>query len=235
MTPSEEIHDRREEQSNCCPEDTSRNCCSTPGETSRNAQIPRVRSWGRTAILTVIVSAAVLLSARAFMKGSATDGTDARPGASVTSGGVVNSGLANATPPSPDASSASCCPTVSSAAEATEYAAGSDAVFLILSGDGSREIHSVTDQVEAVVNALTTRGKLVRALTLDQDAPGYDELAQKAAAQSYPCVIALAPSGQLSSAGSEITEDGLLRAFVEATIPSASCDTPCGVTEACGN
>lgn len=236
MTPSERTHDRREEQGECCPDGSSQDCCRTTGGTGQDGQRPKAHSWGRTAVFVVIMLAAVLLGARALMRGTSAEVADPQPEAIVTTGAGGGPGLTEATTdaPSPNASSASCCPAVSSAAEVTAYSAGKDAVFLILPGNRQGEVHAVAAQVEAVVNILIDQGRRVEGLTLAQGAPGYDALAREADVRSYPCVVVLGPSGQLSSVDGEITEDGLLRAFVEATMPPMSCGAPCGAPGTCG-
>ena len=121
------------------------------------------------------------------------------------------------------AAAVSCGVTLKSAESLEKLAADKDAVFVFLSGENDQQAQAVSRRVKAVVNKLSSRGKKVAAFTLNKDADGYDQFAKQFSVQSLPCVVVSGQGCESPKLTGDITEDRLIRAFVEATVPVSSC------------
>ncbi len=234
MIPADTTDNQSQRGRDCCPEGSNQDCCSSSGERGSGDRPAGGRSLGRTILFVVIVLAAVLLSGRALMRGTSSEGTDPDTRALTETGGAPGLAGGESDPQFDVACSPSDCAVPGFPELAATLVKDKDAVFLILPGERPEETEAVADQVEKVVTLLTGQGKQVLARTLEQDEPGYNELTQTSGVGSSLSVIVLGSSGQLASATGEITGEGLLRAFVEATMSAPACGTSCGSSEACG-
>ena len=119
-----------------------------------------------------------------------------------------------------------------SVAEVEQAGADKEVLFVLLPGESGLPAPDFIGELEATVDKLITKGKKVAAFMLHEKAEGYDKLVKDFEVESFPSVIVAGNIGQSSVLAGDVTETTLLRAFVLATTPAASCGDNAKV--ACG-
>lgn len=204
----------------------SAECCPAPPENVAGGADSSGRSWGSLTIFVLVILMAVGVGSYSVLKRSARK-TQAPKKPPITSSSAVKAGKSTKAAAADErpskAAAVSCGVTLKSAESLEKLAADKDAVFVFLSGENDQQAQAVSRRVKAVVNKLSSRGKKVAAFTLNKDADGYDQFAKQFSVQSLPCVVVSGQGCESPKLTGDITEDRLIRAFVEATVPVSSC------------
>jgi hypothetical protein len=218
--------------SDCCPDGAAQGCCLLPqAATNAECRDSAYRSWGKKLALVLIVSMALAAGTYSFYKRS-TAKAQGQERLKIGSNLDERPGLSTDSPAAKDESSktdASSCDIPSNSMKLLgAQAVDKDAVFLFLPGDNKGKARSVSRQVEKVVDMLSAKGKKVVSITLTKNDEGYDQLKEEFSVESLPSVV-IAGGGcrPMMLNSSEITESNLLLAFVLASSPPSSCETPC--------
>lgn len=118
-----------------------------------------------------------------------------------------------------------------SLAELNEVAARTEAVFVVLPATNAARTASVQKEVETAVATITGRGTSMGMFLLNQDSQEYAGLAQKV---GVPAVLALTKGkGMALVADKEISQEGLLKAFVGSSRPSGCGPAGCAPGASC--
>ena len=111
-------------------------------------------------------------------------------------------------------------------AELNTVATNTEAVFVVVpSLDGDRTA-AIQKEVAAAATTITGRGTKVGTFLLSRDAQEYAGLVQQVGA---PAVLTMVKGGSMAAVkDKEVTQDGLLKAYVAASRPSSCCGSSCG-------
>ena len=111
-------------------------------------------------------------------------------------------------------------------AELNQVAADTDGVFVVLPSSDAERMTAIRKEVSAAAATLTARGTRMAKFILSQDSQEYAELAQQF---GTPAVLALCKGlGMAVVKDSEVTQDGLVKAFVASSRPSGCGPSGCG-------
>ncbi len=225
-------NDNEAMQGVCCTDGSYQGCCLVPPEGGSESRDSSFRSWRKTITFTLVVL--IALGAGAYSLYNRSVATAQGQGKQLLS----NAGLEQEAGPSTigpvtenrssESAAISCGHTLSSIKAIGEQAVDKEVVFIFLPGGDEGEAQALSRQVERVVEMLSSKGKRVAAFTLPENADGYGQLKEKFSVKSFPSVIVAGwgcRPAKLETA--EITESNLLLAFVQASMPSTSCETPC--------
>ncbi len=225
-------NDNEAMQGVCCTDGSYQGCCLVPPEGGSESRDSSFRSWRKTITFTLVVL--IALGAGAYSLYNRSVATAQGQGKQLLS----NAGLEQEAGPSTigpvtenrssESAAISCGHTLSSIKAIGEQAVDKEVVFIFLPGGDEGEAQALSRQVEKVVEMLSSKGKRVAAFTLPENADGYGQLKEKFSVKSFPSVIVAGwgcRPAKLETA--EITESNLLFAFVQASMPSTSCETPC--------
>jgi hypothetical protein len=111
-----------------------------------------------------------------------------------------------------------------SLASLNKVAADTHAVFILLAADDQESSQAAIKQIEAAAKTIRGGGTRISAFRLKQGTADYANLTKQL---SVPCVLALVKGGGVSGVSADqITETGLVQAFVAASRPSSGCCPP---------
>jgi len=109
--------------------------------------------------------------------------------------------------------------------ELNTVATNTEAVFVVVPSMDSDRTAAIQKEVSAAAATITGRGTKVGTFLLSRDAQEYAGLAQQAGA---PAVLTMVKGGGMAAVkDKEVTQDGLLKAYVEASRPSSCCGSGC--------
>ena len=197
-----EKHADKTEKNDCCPDDSSRQTCFSPFEKDKSGSccsgaIPREKMF----VFVIIMLAAIGVGGYSLVMK-----TDPPPDKQSTGTAKVLCGI----------------PTLDSIKTLKKLVVGKKVLFLLLPGKEEKPPLVLFQQVESYVKKLTTQGKQVVALTMQEHAEGYDEVVRQFSVKSFPSVVVWGAGCKSSTLSTDITESKLLRAFVMATTPVSS-------------
>lgn len=111
-------------------------------------------------------------------------------------------------------------------AELNQVAADTDGVFIVLPSSDAERMTAIRTEVSAAAATITARGTRMAKFILSQDSQEYAGLAQQV---GTPAVLAMCKGGGMAAVkDKEVTQDGLLKAFVASSRPSGCGPSGCG-------
>lgn len=200
--------------------------CASPSGSGPECCAPAVGATGRrkTLVFLAVMGAAVAVLAHGLMK---EDRLAAASDPSQNSGRVAADIAPDGEHGPGGASPAAGVSPLDSFVSLEPAAAGNEAVFVCLPGLKGEPVQHVPRQVESAVNTLKAQGKRVAAFTPNTKAEGYDRWARQFTPETSPFVVVLGRGCRPEQVTGEVTEDGLLRAFVRVSMPASSCGDTC--------
>jgi hypothetical protein len=113
-----------------------------------------------------------------------------------------------------------------SLAELNRAAADTEAAFVVLSSKNAGQMAAIQKEVSAAASTITSRGSRMGIFLLSQESQEYAVLAQRV---GTPAVLAMYKGRGVSAvADNQVTQEGLLRAFVASSRPSGCGPSGCG-------
>jgi len=220
----------------CCPGDPSKQqedsseCCPPPQDGASGGGGTSGTSRGKTLIFVAVMLIAVGVAGYSFSKRFVGKTQDPEQPL-VTSTNADAPGLSWRNPltielPS-ETAAVSCGVTLSSLKALDKVAADKEAVFILLPGESEESSRRATRHVDAVAKMLSDQGRQVAAFTLEKHGEGYEQLIKQFSVKSLPCVVVAGQGCGSAAVTAEITQIGLLRAFVQASMAPSSCGAPC--------
>ena len=104
-------------------------------------------------------------------------------------------------------------------------AAGDTAVFLFVPAEDQKDVEAIRTTILAAAEKITlrTRGTKIALHRLAKDSENYAQIIERTPA---PCVLAMVKGAGTVAVSGEITEQKLLKAYVNASRPKSSCCPP---------
>jgi hypothetical protein len=110
-----------------------------------------------------------------------------------------------------------------------DLAPGKDFAFVLLGGSDSGETTTATLTVQQALATLDKRGIKAAAVAVTQHDADYKKLVNAFSVDKLPAVVLLGSGGAPIVVAGEITEDILLRNYVQATCGSSCAPGACGI------
>lgn len=108
-------------------------------------------------------------------------------------------------------------------------AASVSAVFVLVPGDDEKKIAEIKREVEDAKTTIEKRGLKIACYVLSKTAPDYEPIAAQIGS---PSVLALVKgAGMATAAKTDLTQDGLMKAYISASRPRTG---GCGTGGGCG-
>ena len=212
--------DRKEDRgdccggSPCCPESpgTGREPVASGGPCCCGSQGGRGAFGLRSIVFIVVVAAAIAVAVWALVKANR-NAADAE-----ARGGVDQLATARVAV----AAESKGVPTLA------DLAPGKDFAFVILGGSNSDEMAAATRVVHQALATLDKRGIKAAAVAVTQRDAEHKALAGAFGVDRLPAVVSLGSGGARTVAAGEITEEILLRDYVQATCGTSCAPGACG-------
>jgi hypothetical protein len=107
-----------------------------------------------------------------------------------------------------------------------------DFAFVLLAGADPREVATATRAMEQASETLAQSGVQAAAITIEASDPDYEQVADAFGVDAFPAVILLGKGCDPGVVTGDITEDGLLRGYVQAACAPGCGPGGCGVDAA---
>ena len=208
-----------ENSQGCCPSTSGGGGCCSPASGSG------WEKWRALIFFIVLVAAGIVLARSLVRKSNAT--AEQTPHAFPTVGSPEVTGTtaqANAQEQATDATKPALWgPELDSLAALDEVATDVDTVFILICAKDQQDTQTIIGEIEAATKKIRSRGNLVSAFRLKNDAADYENIAEQF---TVPTVLAMVKGLGFSAVSEQITEVNLLEAFVTASRPQAACCPP---------
>jgi hypothetical protein len=109
-----------------------------------------------------------------------------------------------------------------------DLAPDKDFAFVLLAGADPQEMTTAAEAIKQTSGTLAGRGVGAAAVTIRIDDPRYERMAAVFEVDAFPAVVLLGGSCGPSVITGDITEDGLLRGYVQAACAPGCGPTGCG-------
>jgi len=122
-------------------------------------------------------------------------------------------------------------PELDSLAALDEVATNAETVFILICARDQQETQTIISEIEGATKKIRSRGNRASAFRLKNDTVEYQDLVEQF---SEPTVLAMVKGLGYSAVSEQITEVGLLEAFVTASRAPSGCCPPGTDPAACG-
>jgi len=208
------------------PEDSQGGCPSIPARRDCPPAPGSNRGQWRALIFFVVLAAAGIVLARSLVKKSNAEAEQPQQtfptiGTPETAGTTARANTETKMSTGDGAELALWGPELDSLAALDEVATDADTVFILICGRDQQDTQTIISEIEGATKKIRSRGNRASAFRLKNDTADYEDLAEQF---SVPTVLAMAKGLGYSAVSEQITEVGLLEAFVTASrAPSACC------------
>jgi hypothetical protein len=211
----------------CCPPTSGGEACCSSGSSG----IPQ--KWRALIFFFVLAAAGIVLANSLMKKSKAAAEQSQHSFPAVATGETVPSQSVGmkAEKTADGAEAALWGPELDSLAALDEVATDADTVFILICARDQQGTQTIMSEIEAATKKIRSRGNRASAFRLKNDAVDYENLAEQF---SVPTVLAMVKGLGYSAVSEQITEVGLLEAFVTASRAQAACCPPGTDPSVCG-